>query len=343
MNCPVCGGDYSDLYKFFTCEKFDGSFLYSDITSRKCKNCGHIFNSLSKKEIENLGKYYEEEYAPINLSANDDVTDRPGADNEQRYEELFDFILPYAKYEGKILDVGCALGGFIKYCETKGWFNVYGIEPIQAYVDKANMDRIKVGSVYEIPFEDNTFDMLILDQVLEHLNDPHKAFMEMKRVLKEGGFIYISVPNADKYNSDYFYLMREHIQHYNIVGIKVLAQKFGFELINFEAGETKMIGSLKLPLIRAMLKVTGQIYCWGIGREFMYLYPYTRLKHLNLILVDDIPAKQEKTFKGMKIHSSEILKEADENSFLIITASVHKETLTKKAKELGFKGEIIDI
>jgi len=51
-----------------------------------------------------------------------------------------------------------------------------------------------VGSVYELPFEDEAFDLVLCMVVMEHLEDPKKAIEEMKRVLKPGGRILVSVP-----------------------------------------------------------------------------------------------------------------------------------------------------
>lgn len=210
-------------------------------------------------------------------------------------------------------------------------------------ISKAYSRQLKLGinDAYSIPFEDNSFDEVILDQVLEHLTNPRLTLKEVRRVLDKSGYCYINVPDAERYNDLYFYIMREHVQHFTLNDLKLLTEKNGFELITYNKSEVKMIGTLKLPNLAVVLKVSSRVYCWGIGREFMYLYPNTRLRNLDLILVDDI--KQKKTFKGMKIHGSDILKEADKNSFLIITATVHKELLKKKAKELGYKGEIIDI
>ena len=314
MSCPVCNSNYSDQFKYLNCESFDDSYLYKNICILKCDNCGHLYNDLTTSEIQNLSKYYKYEYAPTNLSSNDKVGDKPGSDtpsNIKRYEELFDFILPYINNESKILDVGCAIGGFLKYCQSKGFFNVYGIDPIKAYVDKANKPYIKFGSVYSIPFEANSFDIIILDQVLEHLSNPRLAMREIKRVLRKGGLCYIGVPDAKRYNDNiYYYIMREHIQHFNSINLKLLAQLNGFELIDKTEIDLDMIGTLKLPNLSVLLKLSGKVYCWGIGREFMYYYLNTRLKRLDIILVDDIPQKQNQTFKGMKIYGSDILKEA---------------------------------
>ena len=200
---------------------------------------------------------------------------------------------------------------------------------------------VGINDAYSIPFDDNSFSVVILDQVLEHLTNLKLVMKEIKRVLDKGGLCYINVPDAERYDDIYWYIMREHVQHFSLTNLKLLAQRNGFELISYKKNELEMLGTLHLPNLSIVLKPTGTIYCWGIGREFMYLYPNTRLKYLDLILVDDI--KQDRTFKGMKIHSSDILKEADKDSFLIITANVHKDILIKKAKEIGYKGEIIDV
>lgn len=339
--CPICDCIYYEQFKYLNCESFDDSYLYKDICIHKCNHCGHLYNELTTRELQNLMKYYKEEYAPSNLSSKDKETDRPGDSNPERYEQLLEFIKPYIYMDSRILDVGCASGGFLDFLWVKGYKFSYGIEPVEEYVKNAN-ERVKVGNVYNIPFEENSFDIIILDQVLEHLAHPKLAMKEIERVLDKGGLCYIGVPDVNRYNDNYFYIMREHVQHFSLTSLKLLAEGTDFELVNYKKSECDMIGSIKLPNLSILLKLTGTIYCWGIGREFMYLYPNTRLKYLDLILVDDTPEKQKRTFKGMKIHSNEILKQADKNSFLIITALAHKELLQKKAKEI-FYGEIIDI
>ena len=346
MICPICESSYSEMFKWINCESFDDSNLYKDIHIEKCNNCGHVFNILTNNELRNLTKYYEDEYALSNLSLNDSYGDRPGSDNLpslERYEHVFDFIVDRLKENARILDVGCALGGFLRYCETKGYFNSFGIEPIEEYVKASRKKRVRHGNVYDIPFPDNSFDLVVLDQVLEHLVDPRLAMKEINRVLDKSGLVYIGVPDVDRYDDYYFYISREHIQHFNLITLKILAEKNGFELLDYIKTSIPMIGTLKLPNLSVLLKPTGTMYCWGIGREFMYLYPNTRLKNLDLILVDDTPEKQKHTFKGMKIWDSNILEIADKDSFLIITAKVYEDRLKQKAKELGYKGEIINV
>jgi len=277
MICPICDSDYSEVVKYIECESFDDSYLYKDVDIHKCKKCGHLFNILNSKEIQNLREYYKKEH-----TKNTETT-----------------------VTRETLNVG-------------------------------------INDACSLPFEYNSFELVILDQVLEHLTNPRLAMKEAKRVLKKGGRCLVHVPDAMEYGDEiYWYIMREHVQHFDIGGLVSLARSTGFELIGNYLMKFDMVGTLKLPNLSVVLKPKGKTYCWGIGREFMYLYPNTRLKNLDLVLVDDM--KQDRTFKGMKIHSSDILKDADKDSFLIITANVHKEFLEKKALEIGYKGEIIDV
>lgn len=98
-------------------------------------------------------------------------------------ENLDYLISPYSS-DGNVLEVGAhgspSYGRFFK--------NKVGIDI------KSGPGVNVVGSVYELPFQDGTFDMVLCMSILEHLEEPSKAIREMRRVLKPGGRILVSVP-----------------------------------------------------------------------------------------------------------------------------------------------------
>ncbi|MMZ50430.1 putative S-adenosylmethionine-dependent methyltransferase [compost metagenome] len=97
-----------------------------------------------------------------------------------------------------VLDAGCGEGELTNFINRKfdGIKIIKGIELEMVTVSEANerfphLD-ISQGSIYELPFRDNSFDLVIACEVFEHLEDPLKALDEIMRVSRK--YILVSVP-----------------------------------------------------------------------------------------------------------------------------------------------------
>lgn len=269
INCPVCNSGKAINIIDLDCGNFDNSTLYQSVKICVCKECGHVYNRLSSDEIAGLLKYYNEEYAPTNMGSTDKIGDRPGSNDKNtlgRYDQLYDALSKYINNDVRVLDIGCAMGGFLDYLCAKAIKSLSGIDPTKKYVNYAKQKgnyTIKLGSAESIPFEDNSFDLLVMDQVLEHLVEPRKAFQEAKRVLVDGGLFCIGVPDASRYDKTYFFdffwfLMREHIQHFDIEHITLLAESEGFDLLGLSKSETPMMSEkMILPNLNVIFRLTG--------------------------------------------------------------------------------------
>jgi 2-polyprenyl-3-methyl-5-hydroxy-6-metoxy-1,4-benzoquinol methylase len=378
MKCPICNSNKTNRLLNLNCNNFDESVIYKDIRINVCNSCGHIYNELTIGEIYWLGRYYIEEYAPLNLDSVDKCGMRPGSNSLfslTRYAEMYDLLSTYINKDSRILDVGCALGGFLKFLKDKGIKNVYGIDVIEEYVELADDKNITIGSVYDLPFEDNSFDVIILEQVMEHLADLKTPIGEIRRVLTDDGVLFVGVPNASKYDNLIFWLtIKEHIQHFDIDHLALLYRNNGFQLESYRTTEMPMTSEkTPIPVILALfkkkekdlelhfkhlasqlkrkdvfnelVKTERPIYCYGIGREFLFFYMSTALKDYDkLYLVDDTPSKQSSfTIDGKIVVGSHILKEATDDSILIVIPSLHRKVMTDKALELGYGGEIINV
>lgn len=263
--CPICNAIKANNILNLKCGNLDGSSLYPTVKITVCNNCGHIFNFLSDTEVEGLTSYYNNEYAPLNLSTSGG--DRPGSDSEfsnDRYRNLLSVIAPVTPSVAlKVLDVGCATGGFLQYLHKRGFNLLYGIEPSTAYVKNAH-GNVKQGCAESIPFEDNSFDLLVLDQVMEHLVDPVKAIREAKRVLVDGGLLCIGIPDAARYGECYFFdfyffLMREHIQHFDLDHLQLLVEREGFEIVSSSRTEQPMMSdTMVLPNLNVAFRLTNE-------------------------------------------------------------------------------------
>lgn len=125
-----------------------------------------------------------------------------------------------------ILDVGAG-EGFILEMFRKNHIGkkLEGIEYMDealAFAKKLHPHvKIKKGNIYELPYKDNSFDIIICTEVLEHLEEPAKALEELKRVTKH--YVILSVPNEPLFTIQRFFRGKnmlklgdhpEHIQHW---------------------------------------------------------------------------------------------------------------------------------
>jgi SAM-dependent methyltransferase len=107
--------------------------------------------------------------------------------------------------DSRILDLGSGVGSFVVACRNSG-LQAFGIEPDRigqgAKLTSLRIARQRLDSgVFaaatgeELPFADATFDLVVLDQVIEHVRDQARVFTEAWRVLKTGGAMYLACPN----------------------------------------------------------------------------------------------------------------------------------------------------
>ena len=80
----------------------------------------------------------------------------------------------------KVIDIGCGYGTNRKIVESVGGEWV-GVEPFEGG------EHTVIGDAENLPFDNNTFDVAVMDAVLEHVPDVGKSFAETSRVLKSGG------------------------------------------------------------------------------------------------------------------------------------------------------------
>ncbi len=116
----------------------------------------------------------------------------------------------------KVVDIGCGYGKNRIIVESVGGEWV-GVEPFEGGAHTV------VGDAEDLPFEDNTFDVAIMDAVLEHIPDVSKAFTEVARVLKPSGvFIGYSAFMECFHEISYSHLSFKALEHYsNINGLKL--------------------------------------------------------------------------------------------------------------------------
>ena len=115
---------------------------------------------------------------------------------------VVDFLLPHVKSGMSVLDAGCGPGTITQgLAEIAAPGKVIGCDLEPGMVDRAaelaegkGLDNLsfQVGNILDLPFEDNSFDVVMSCAVTEHLSEPVKAMSELGRVAKQGGIVGIT-------------------------------------------------------------------------------------------------------------------------------------------------------
>jgi 2-polyprenyl-3-methyl-5-hydroxy-6-metoxy-1,4-benzoquinol methylase len=180
--------------------------------------------------LENLGKYYESE---------DYISH---TDNKRSlFEKLYHFIKSIALknklhlinslqfQKGKILDIGAGTGEFLAVAKNDGW-QTMGVEPsVKAKAIAKSKGVSFVEQTSEL--ENQSFDVISMWHVLEHVPDLDKQIKELKRLLKPTGTLIIAVPNFKSFDAKHYgkfwaaFDVPIHFWHFSKTAIKMLFEK----------------------------------------------------------------------------------------------------------------------
>jgi SAM-dependent methyltransferase len=108
---------------------------------------------------------------------------------------------------GKLLDVGCASGLFLDAARREGRWQVQGIEPNPRAVAFGRHRRgldIRQGIFADVDFGGNSFDVITMWDVLEHLHHPTDALQKAARLLRKEGILVVRVPHLESFGARLF-------------------------------------------------------------------------------------------------------------------------------------------
>jgi len=138
-----------------------------------------------------------------------------------------------------VLDIGCNDGSLTQEIAKNN--KTVGLELSKGAVDLAKKKGLDVeqGSVYALPFENETFDVVHFSEVIEHLLDTNKALQEIYRVLKKGGKLVVTTPNCCSFRDRILVLFghlqayaqhTEHVRLFNLARLKKHLINTNFEI-----------------------------------------------------------------------------------------------------------------
>lgn len=227
VTCPVCSGG-----------KFNKAFKAKDYNQNTngtfgvviCDSCGVAVTSPRPRE-QDIGSFYPDHYWGDEVPQREELL--------KNYQEIYSWILSHKKPKNSILDIGAGGGYFLSLFNKN--FDRLGIEFSKqaALMGERNFGlKILSGDLKSNynSIKDTTFDFVTMNNVLEHLYDPKKELRMVHSLLKDDGYLIISVPNFNSINSrfykQYWYHLDppRHVVHYSAKTLAYLLSSSGFDI-----------------------------------------------------------------------------------------------------------------
>ncbi|HMG83612.1 MAG TPA: class I SAM-dependent methyltransferase [Ferruginibacter sp.] len=245
------------------------------VSIKKCNNCELIYSS-PLPVPENIQDHYgippEDYWRPAYFISNPVYFSSEIA--------IIKKLLPY-KEGRKVLDIGAGIGHAMLALEREG-FDVYGFEPSEPFYKKAiavmniKPERLKLGMIENMEYEENTFDVITIGAVFEHLYHPSACLKKALSWLKPGGLIYIEVPSSNYFISkliNFYYYIRGtnyvtnispmhspfHLYEFSPKSFSILEDKMNFKIerIDHHVCDIAFIPKIFHPIFKKYMQITN--------------------------------------------------------------------------------------
>ena len=182
--------------------------------------------------------------------------------------------------QGRLLDVGCGNGAFLKMAQAAGW-SVQGIDfdPIAVAEARRQGLAVDLGGIDQLAAQAQTYDWITCSHVLEHVHEPQQLLQSLHRLLRPGGTLWLQTPNLNSighrtYGRDWVGAdPPRHLTLLTLTSLRSALEKAGFQT-SFR----------RLPLFPAMAFYAASNALRG-GEVNAMALPHTRTMRLHFLLL----------------------------------------------------------
>lgn len=280
--CPFC--KRSDYFIFSAMPRYKLA---------KCKACDLVWDPTPPSLPE---KQYQENYFVNDNSKGGYANYFEGMKiNRKTFSQRLKKIIKATGNKGKLLDVGCALGDCLLEAKSLGWIEAEGIDPSEYAVKKARQRGLKanLGTLNNLIIKENSFDLVLSQDEIEHVPDPIEELGRIKKVLRPGGVLFLVTPDIGgiwaKILGKYWYHYKpgEHLVYFSAQTLKKSLEKAGFKKIKIQ--KTYHIMSIEYILNRF------RYYSPFLFNNLLKIVSLTPLKNIPLrIYAGEVDAWAEK-------------------------------------------------
>lgn len=237
--CFLCGADqYDVIYEAQHDREKDADLIQKFRASGdellidqlvRCSRCGfHYVNPRLRSDL--IFSSYTEGEDPAYVSQVDA--------RERTFASALSEIERVAGSKGKLLDIGTAAGAFVAAARAQGW-DAEGCEPNKWLAEWGARHygiRIRQGSVYDQGYEDHSFDVVTLWDVIEHTPNPRQMLDRCRELLKPGGVLVVNFPDigswvAQAMGRRWLFLTSVHLFYFDRSTMRRMLESAGYHVV----------------------------------------------------------------------------------------------------------------
>jgi SAM-dependent methyltransferase len=241
--CPLCNSSNHLVHYIADCSNYPNydSRLSSRMVWKKCLDCGHIFTEgFFTYEAAKLifSKAHDLQKVGTNLESNRFIS-----------AKIIEKVLPFAS-NGIWLDIGFGNGSLLFTAQEFG-FEPIGLDLRKENVENLNNFGIKAfdKNITEVSIEPKC-SVISMADVLEHIPYPRDALSSANRLLREGGCLFLSMPNTESIlwqimsdqNKNPYWAEMEHFHNFGRSRLFSLLEEFGFLPKRYGISERYKVG-----------------------------------------------------------------------------------------------------
>jgi 2-polyprenyl-3-methyl-5-hydroxy-6-metoxy-1,4-benzoquinol methylase len=230
-HCPLC--NETVFHPFLHCVDF--SISKESFTLVTCSSCDFVFTNPRPGPAE-IGKYYQSDvYISHHANKTGLIPAIYRLVRNRQFVNKTNIIKNHLSGSLSILDIGCGTGDFLSYCKTLGW-KTTGVEPDPDALGLAKSKGLLVHDTSFLDTNSDTYDVITMWHVLEHVHDLKERLEQLGRLIKPGGLVIIAVPNHNSFDAKHYvnywaaYDVPRHLSHFTKSSMTRLFKSFGFPL-----------------------------------------------------------------------------------------------------------------
>ena len=276
MKCIICNNsEFKKVFNLYD-DRYGEPNLYS---IKECTQCGH-YCTFPRINNNQLAALYGNFYPRKNVNLESIV--KEAKKESYKFSGFFRWLKGtnnqgqfYAKKDDLFLDIGCGSGVSLIEAEILG-AKAFGLEtdPNVKIIGKNLNLNIFQGNLEESPFKETKFNLIVLNQVIEHIPEPDILLKKLTTKLTKNGLIIISFPNV---NSFWRFLFKErwinwhvpyHLHHFKEKNFGRLLSKCGFNIIKKKSITPNIWTLMQLRTIRKSILIGEKNNQWITDNRF---------------------------------------------------------------------------